>query len=312
MPGPTDNLILPFHLASGVFRGRLARAGRVVADTVGPHDYPPVVAQMVGEVVLLGLVLASGLKYEGVFTLQARGDGPIHALVADVTSAGMVRGVARFREEALPKGPVTRPVPELLGRGHLAFTVDQGPNTERYQGIVSLEGDHLSDCVQRYFEQSEQLPTLVKVAAMPPPQGSPADASWGATAMVLQRMPPEVGGKDGEDWDEHWNTATLLMDSLTAEELVNPALTPEDLLRRPFHQEEVRVSPYRPVFFGCRCSRAKVIRTLATFPREEVLELSKDGSVEVTCEFCKATYALTVEELDGQTNGPSGSDKTET
>ncbi|WP_413207326.1 Hsp33 family molecular chaperone HslO [Rhodospirillum sp. A1_3_36] len=310
MSGPSDNLILPFHLASGVFRGRLARAGRVVADAVGPHNYPPVVAELVGEIVLLGMVLASGLKYEGVFTLQARGDGPVHALVADITSAGMVRGVARYREEALPKGPVVRPVPELLGTGHLTFTVDQGRNTDRYQGIVALEGDRLSECVQSYFEQSEQLPTLVKVAVMPPPEGSLADVAWGATAMVLQRMPPEAGGKNGEDWDEHWNTAVILMDSLTTEELVNPALTPEDLLRRPFHQEQVRVSPYRPVFFGCRCSREKVIRTLATFPREEVEELSKAGSIDVTCEFCKATYALTLEDLDGQTAGSPGSDET--
>jgi molecular chaperone Hsp33 len=309
MSGPTDNLILPFHLASGVFRGRLARAGRAVTDVVAPHDYPPEVATLVGEVLMLGLVLASGLKYDGVFTLQARGNGPVHALVADVTSAGMCRAVARFTPEALPKGSVIRPVPELLGQGHLAFTVDQGPHTERYQGIVALEGDHLSDCVQTYFEQSEQLPTLVKVAVTPPAPGVDADAPWGATAMVLQRMPPESGGKDGADWDEHWNTAVILMDSLTPEELTNPALEPEDLLRRPFHQEQVRVSPYRPVFFGCRCSRAKVARTLATFPREEVVELERDGAIDVTCEFCKTTYSLTVAELDalGGDGGPEGS-----
>ncbi|MBK1666077.1 molecular chaperone Hsp33 [Rhodospirillum rubrum] len=298
MSGPSDNLILPFHLASGVFRGRLVRAGRAVADTLRPHDYPPAVASLLAETLVLAMGLASGLKYDGVFTVQVRGEGAVRALVADVTSGGMVRGVARFDAERLPGGPITAPVLELLGAGHLTFTVDQGANTERYQGIVSLEGDFLADCVASYFDQSEQLPTALKVAVAPPDPALGSDAPWAATALMLQRMPPEGGRARGEAWDDAWQTATILMESLTPTELLDPALSPETLLHRPFHGEGLEVAPYRPVFFGCRCSRRKVARTLATFPREELVSLAHNGTIDVTCEFCKATYALSVQELD--------------
>ncbi len=307
MSGPNDNLVLPFHLNTGVFRGRLVRAGRAVTDTLAPHAYPPVVAALLAEHVSIGIALAAGLKYDGVFTLQARGNGPVHTLVVDVTSAGMVRGVARFDESRLPRDVSDTPVPALLGEGHMAFTVDAGPNTDRYQGIVALAGANLSDCVNHYFSLSEQLPTVLKTAVAAPEPGEP-DASWRTTALMLQRMPPEAGGQHGEDWDEAWRTATILMDSLTDSEMLDPDLTPENLLRRPFHGEGLAVAPYQPVFFGCRCSYEKVARTLSSFPKEELLALEHEGSIDVTCEFCKATYSLTVQDLDAQTPPDSPSE----
>ncbi|WP_147162375.1 Hsp33 family molecular chaperone HslO [Pararhodospirillum oryzae] len=307
-----DNVILPFHLASGEFRGRLVRAGRAVGDTLAGHDYPPVVAALVAETVVLGVALSSVLKYDGVFTLQIQGDGPVRALIADVTSAGMVRAVARYDAGRLPAGepPAAGRLAALIGQGHLAFTVDQGPHTERYQGIVQIEGDSLAACAQRYFDLSEQLPTTLLVATRPPVAG---DEAWGATALLLQRMPRTAGpaaDDGGTDWDDAWETASVLMRSLTPAELTDPALTPEALLRRPFHAQDLRLAAPRPVFYGCRCSARKVARALLTLPVEERESLAENGTIDVTCEFCKATYALTPSELEAlcaePSPGPSG------
>lgn len=298
-----DNLVQPFHLASGVFRGRLVRVGRLVTDALAPHGYPAPIARLAAETLALTVGLSATLKYEGLFTLQLQGDGPVRLAVGDVTSGGMVRGVVRFDADRLADAPVAptpegpAPVTDLLGRGHLAFTVDQGPHTDRYQGLVALEGDSLAACAEAYFAQSEQVPTILLLAARPPMDGPGGDDGWAASALILQRMPPESGGRDGADWDDAWNTATILMRSLTTEELTSPLLSPEQLLRRPFHGEGLVLAPPRPVFYGCRCSRPKILRSLASFPRAEVADMARDGAIDVTCEFCKATYSVTLDEL---------------
>ncbi|WP_242390533.1 Hsp33 family molecular chaperone HslO [Pararhodospirillum photometricum] len=298
-----DNMVLPFHLASGVFRGRLVRCGRAVADCIEPHAYPAPVARLVAETVVLGIVLASALKYEGVFTLQIQGDGPVRTLVADVTSAGMIRAVARFDETRLAALPEDASLAALVGRGHLAFTVDQGAHTERYQGIVGLEGETLAACVQTYFDVSEQVATRLLVAVAPADESQP----WRASALLLQRMPAEAGGRDGEDWDDAWQTASVLMASLRSDEMLDTTLDPETLLRRPFHGADLRLAAPRPVFYGCRCSRRKVGRALLTLPQADLDDLAREGSIDVTCEFCKATYALTLQDLaDLADEDPSG------
>src|SRR5579862_3904505 len=167
-----DDLVQPFRIDPFALRGRLVRLGPTVDRILSQHDYPEPVAAILGEAITLAVMLAGMLKYDGVFTLQTKSDGPVRLIVADVSTAGAVRGYAQYdRErlaEAAAKGaavPGGNPsVPELIGGGYIAFTVDQGDDTERYQGIVALVGTTLAECAQHYFRQSEQLQAGLKLA----------------------------------------------------------------------------------------------------------------------------------------------------
>lgn len=262
-------------------RGRLVRLGASVDEVLSRHDYPEPVARLLGETLALAAALSGALKYDGVFSLQTKGDGPIRMMVADITSQGAMRGYAAFDEDALHDAlgdaaggaPLSAPVPRLLGRGHLAFTVDQGPDTERYQGIVELSGGTLADCVHHYFRQSEQLQAGVRIACgrTAAPDGS---TRWRAGALMLQRLPGH-GGPAAEDLDEgdddsgddDWRRSLLMMGSSTQAELIDPRLTPDQLLFRLFHEDGVRVYAPHLVSAGCRCSRERVTRMLRALPR---------------------------------------------
>lgn len=294
---PNDNLILPFRIESHALLGRLVRIGDVIDAILRRHDYPEPVAQMLGETVALAALLAATMKYDGIFTLQAKGDGPVSLLVADVTSTGEVRGYAGYDAAALEEalsGPALAPVPMLLGAGYLAFTVDQGEHTERYQGIVELIGDTLAACAHHYFRQSEQLDAAIYLAAGPVGK----DGEWRAGGLMLQHLPPE-GGKAEHDWDlddqtddEGWRESVALMGTISQEELLRGGLPPHDLLYRLFHEVGVRAYRPKPLVDKCRCSRDRVSSTLASLPRAEIEDCKEDdsGEVVVTCEFCSTDY----------------------
>src|SRR5271163_1024631 len=163
-----DDLIQPFRIDPFALRGRLVRLGPAIDRILSQHDYPEPVAAMLGEAITLAVVLAGALKYDGVFTLQTKGDGPIRLIVADVSTDGAVRGYAQYDEAKLDAadadGEAPRSVARLLGAGYIAFTVDQGEETDRYQGIVELAGATLADCAQHYFRQSEQIQAGIKLA----------------------------------------------------------------------------------------------------------------------------------------------------
>ena len=281
--------VQPFQIEAVGVRGRLVRLGPSVDAAMARHSYPPAVATMLAETLALTAVLASGLKYDGVFTLQIHGDGPVGLMVADLTSDGAMRAYARFdarRMEAAGPGPEA-PVPKLLGAGHMAFTVDQGPDTERYQGITSLEGSTLTECAHTYFRQSEQLDTAIVLCTsdMVTPQ-----CERRAAALMIQRLPPS--GLINPEAEDDWRRAVILMSSVSVAELLEPALGPEILLYRLFHEDGVRVYRQRPLHHHCRCSRTRVERTLMAFPRTEIEEMAEDGIIRVTCEFCKEEYVL--------------------
>ncbi len=238
---PLGDSLQPFRLGRQRLRGQHVRLGDTAHTILTQTDYPPMVARLLGELLALTVVLGGSLKYDGIFTAQARGDGPVRMLVADLTSDGALRGYASYDEAALARLAVSLEddlVPRLLGAGHLAFTVDQGPDTERYQGIVELEGASLSACAHTYFRQSEQIASAIKLAA------APIDGTWRAGALMLQRVPGE-GGVDSEtqiedagaglDWeetdpDEDWRRAVILMSSVSEAELLDPALDSVRLL----------------------------------------------------------------------------------
>src|SRR5579872_5992663 len=186
-----DDLVQPFQIDPFRLRGRLVRLGSLLDAILTRHSYPEPVAVMLGEAIALAVALAGALKYDGVFTLQTKGDGPIRLMVADVSTAGAVRGYAQYdraRLDATPAGSGAS-VPDLLGAGYIAFTVDQGEHTDRYQGIVELAGATLAECAGHYFRQSEQLQAGIKLAVA----HSGAGGAWRAGGLMLQRVPPEGG-----------------------------------------------------------------------------------------------------------------------
>jgi len=284
--------IQPFQIEALGIRGRLVRLGDGLETAIGPHGYPGAVSGLLAETVTLAATLASALKFDGVFTLQTQGDGPVGVLVADVTSEGGFRAYARFdadRVAAAEAGPDGATVPRFLGGGYLAFTVDQGPDTDRYQGITELAGATLAECAHGYFRQSEQLETAINVARADATADPGADGGVRAAALMIQRLPARAAAdRDGDEDD--WRRAVILMSSAGAGELLDPALTPSALLYRLYHEDGVRVFRPKPLFPACRCSREKVVVTLGSFPRADIEALAEDGRITVTCEFCGTDY----------------------
>jgi molecular chaperone Hsp33 len=291
------SIVRPFQLEGSNVRGKLVRLGATYAEILAAHEYPPVVAELLGETLALSAALSTSLKYDGTFILQTSSDGPVRMLLADVTSEGAMRAYARYRPEDIIAVPRREGVvPRLLGTGHIAFTVDQGPDTARYQGITALEGDTLSDVAVAYFRQSEQLETAIMLAADPGTKGSGARAA----ALMIQRLPkPERQAVDPEEDEEAWRNAVVLMSSMTADEMLDPSLSTNGLLYRLYHENGVRVFDGKPLHFQCRCSREKVARTLASFKAEDLEEMKTDeGLITATCEFCRAEYAFDDTQLE--------------
>ena len=293
--------ILPFYLAgeagdSALIRGRLATVSGPATSILARHGYPDAVASLQAEALAIAACLSTFMKFDGVFTLQAKGDGFVKTLLADVTSDGALRGYTAFDEEAAPElgadmvASLPASVPGLLGTGYAAFTVDQGTENGRYQGIVELTGETLSDAAMAWFANSEQVDSHIVAAAAR--QGG----SWVANALMVQRVAAD-GGNAGLSskavQDDAWTTAEMLIRSVTREELVDPALAPEDLVFRLFNALRPHVAPAQPVADSCRCSPEKVEAVLVRMSPEELADLvAESGMVEVTCEFCKTMRAI--------------------
>jgi molecular chaperone Hsp33 len=299
----TDDLILPFQIGPFGLRGRSVRLGAVVDEVIRRHGYPEPVNRLLAETITLAGCLAGALKYDGIFTLQAKGAGPVRTVVADVTSAGDVRAYAGFDADMIAAAKAVADdgnasVPGLLGEGYLAFTVDQGQHTERYQGIVAFEGETLTDCARAYFRESEQIEAGLHLATAAPRNGG----GWRAAAMMVQRLPFEGGEsvpKDItlEDYEDGWRRAMVMMASAKASELLDPSLPADRLLYRLFHEDGVRAYPSQALQPGCRCSAEKVENVLVSLVPAELLELLIDGHAEVTCEFCKSDYRYSEKEI---------------
>lgn len=284
-----EDLVQPFQIEDAGVRGRLVRLGQTVRGALDRHAYPAPVRTLLAETMALSVVLASAIKFKGIFTLQTQGDGPVGMMVADVTAEGAVRGYARVDEARLVVAdPTSAPVPRLLGAGHLAFTVDQGPDTERYQGIIALEGATMTECAQAYFRQSEQLETAILLAA---------DENR-AAGLMIQRLPPKGTDDIIEQAEENWRRSVILLSAATQEELLDPSLAPGDLLYRLYHVDGVRLFQPRTVRHQCRCSRRKVMDTLKAFPKAEIMSMAEHGRIDVRCEFCNVEYVFNGTDLD--------------
>ncbi len=290
---PAVDMIQPFQIEGPGLRGRMVRVGPALDKALSPHGYPASVGRLLSETVATALILASSLKYDGIFTLQITGDGPVGTLMADVTSDGAFRCYAGYdavRLAALEAETSDATLPHYLGAGRMAFTVDQGPDMERYQGVTEVTGATMAECAHAYFRQSEQLQTAMVILT------DVENATAGA--LMLQQLPEQQNVMD-EDTEEDWRRAVVLMSSVRQEELLDEGLAPADLLYRLFHEDGVRLFDALSIRNECRCSVKKVKRTLKSFPREEIEGMREDdGIVRVTCEFCKTDYTFDDDALD--------------
>jgi molecular chaperone Hsp33 len=285
-------------LYDGAVRGRMVRLNGVADAILGRHNYPDAVSRTLGEAMAAAVALAGGLKFDGSFTFQTQGDGPLHTLVTDITSAHEIRGCAKFRADDLAalSPEQSDSLAHLIGSGHIAFTVDQGPDMDRYQGIIELAGANIGECIHHYFRQSEQLETAVKIAAGKVTSGD-EDSVWQVAALLVQRMPSEGGKKPTEEDEDAWRSSVILMSSITDAELLDPGLSEEDILRRLYGTVGGRLLERQDLTVGCRCSRERSAKILASFPMDEVRSMAVDGKVSMTCEFCEISFDFSDDEL---------------
>jgi len=312
-----DDTILPFAVKALDLRGRIVRLGPAVDNILSSHDYPPPVAKLLGEAIVLTVMLGSSLKFEGRFILQTQSDGPVRMLVVDFTSPGRVRACARFDAErvaAVIAGNAAEPG-KLLGHGHLAMTIDQGPDMSRYQGLVPLEGGGLEQAAHEYFARSEQIPTRVRLAVAEEflAGESGARRHWRAGGILLQFLPNSLERARQADLDPGdappgtaphvlpedaaWVEGRSLVATVRDIELIDPDLSSERLAYRLFHERGVRVFRAAPVNAQCSCSRDGVENMLKSFSQGDRDDMVEDGKITVTCEFCSSTYVFAPHEI---------------
>jgi molecular chaperone Hsp33 len=309
---PVDDAALPFEVDALDLRGRLTRLGPALDDILTKHDYPAPVGKLLGEAIVLATLLGSSLKFDGRFILQTQTDGPVSFLIVDFQLPDRLRAYARFDATRLSEGQDSG---ALLGKGHLAMTIDQGADMSRYQGLVALDGGNLEDAAHEYFLRSEQIPTRVRLAVGEEWRGGESGGPkhrWRAGGILLQFLPkaperarqadldpgdaPEGVVKPAVAEDDAWLEGQSLIGTVEDVELIDPDLSGERLLYRLFHERGVRVFSPLPLRAQCSCSRDAVSSMLKSFAAKDRAEMVKDGKVVVTCEFCSSVYEFTPDE----------------
>ncbi len=297
--------VLPFFLPRRPVRGRLVRLGPLANALLSRHENHDTVSRVAGQALALVAALASALKFRGSFSLQAKGDGPVAMLLADCTDMGALRFYARAKPDELDTLLRSDPDPSpgsLLGQGYLAFTVDQGPDMDRHQGIVSITGGNLAEMALHYFRTSEQLRCAIHLAC------NRTEAGWRASALILEKI-AGAGGVDpeldDEAQEESWRTACTLAATITNEELLDDDLTPEQLLYRLFHTEGVATDRPRALAYGCRCSRQRLAGILEGFSTDDLDHMAVDGDIVMTCEFCNLAFRFPRADVRGQAATPA-------
>lgn len=311
----SDNMpdhVQPFMLEASQLRGRIVRLPQVLSRILGAHDYPKAISLLLAEALCLTTLLARMLKFDGIFTLQIRGEGPVRSLVCDMTHDGVLRGYVGYDEERLAEiDEDDRDFLTLLEKGYVAFTVDQANSDDRYQGITALHGVSLTESVQHYFHQSEQIKTgfVTHVTQL-------ADGTWNGGAVMLQQLalaggiyadqaePSENTAETvhsdrvhaGHDEDS-WRRSMMLLQTLTKDELLDENLPLTDMLYRIFHEEGVRVFDTISIVNGCRCSEDKLRLVIDNIPEDEKQEIAEDGVITATCEFCNTHYRFPVAKI---------------
>ena len=317
-----DDTILPFGVAALDLRGQVARFGGAIDDILTRHNYPVPVSKLVGEAVVLTVLLGSTLKFEGRFILQTKSDGPVRMVVVDFTTPNRIRACATFDSArvaaAIDAGETSTGA--LMGRGHLAMTIDQGPEMSRYQGVVPLDGGSLEAAAHEYFRRSEQIPTRVRLAVAEEFRSGDDGLRrhWRAGGILGQFLPrapermrvPDLDPGDAPPGtaphvlaeDDAWVEGRSLIDTVEDLELIDPEVSSERLLYRLFHERGVRVFRSAQLRAQCSCSREGVASMLGSFSSQERSDMVENGAISVTCEFCNATYLFAPDEIGGESN----------
>jgi molecular chaperone Hsp33 len=292
LPAANEDRLVSFAIPGRNARGRLVRLGPVLDAILANHGYPPAAAQLLAEALTLTALLGATLKDEGAqLTIQAQAQGgAIDLLVCD-WRAGAVRGYLKHDAERLAALPDGADLGLLFGEGYLAITFDQSASGERYQGIVPLAGASIAEAAESYFVQSEQLPSIVRLAVV-----DRGEAGHSAGGLLIQHL---AEGEEGRERlhvrQDHpdWAHVAALAATVTTDELVDPALELEALLWRLFHEDEVRVQPTLSLSRGCRCSPHHIRDVLMRFPESERQAMrDDDGHIIVDCAFCARNFTV--------------------
>ena len=302
-----DDVVSVFAIQDQPVRGRAIHLGaaldKALRDPDGKARYPEPVARMLGEAMMVGALVARALKFDGRIIVQCHGtnEGAISLLVADCSTNGDIRGYARWDEAMLREITLDSRNPgadALLGRGTFSMTIDQGPDMDQYQGVAAIQGTTLGECAESYFNQSEQIPTRVRMAIGQIQKG--AEPHWRGGAIMIQKIAEdELRG----DTDDAWATAEALLGTVEDAELLDPAVSQNRLLFRLFHDEGVKVMAQSGVSANCRCSRERLETTLRSFDRAALEEMAdSDGTpgdrvITANCEFCGTVYDFPLDEL---------------
>lgn len=289
---------LGFAILEQHARGRLVRLGPVLDEILSAHAYPPVIERLLAEALALTALLGATLKDDnGQMTLQAQTEGgPVDLLVCDY-KGGELRGYVQFDADRLAEIPADPTLFALFGKGYLAITFDQKVSGERYQGIVPLEGASLAEAAESYFFQSEQIPSLIRLA-----HAHGKDGRCIAGGLLLQHLPEGEEGRDRLhtrlDHPE-WQHVETLAATIKDGELTDPDLPMEALVWRLFHDEkEVRVLGGAALTRGCRCNREHILGVLSRFPAEEQANMADEqGTIRVDCAFCSISHPIALAEL---------------
>jgi molecular chaperone Hsp33 len=276
-------------------RGRAARIGPTLDMILANHGYPPLIEQLLAEALVLTALLGSLLKDpSGQLTIQAQTENGIVDLLVCDYKGGELRGYVRHDPDRLAEAGPHPTLFSLFGKGYLAITFDQPATEERYQGIVPLEGDGLGEAAQSYFTQSEQIPSIVRLAVRK------EDAGWVAGGLMFQHLPEGEEGRERLhtrlDHPE-WPHVATMVGSVKDEELVDRDLPLDDLIWRQLHEEdEVRTLEPVRLAKGCRCSPDYIASVIARFPPEDRAEMvGDDGLIRVDCAFCATSFPIATE-----------------
>ncbi len=316
-----DDAVVPFAVEALDVRGRAVQLGPALNSILDRHAYPAPVSRLLAETIALVALLGSSLKFQGRFILQTQTDGPVSMLVVDFASPDSLRAYAQFDAEkvAAAQAAGTLDAPSLLGHGHLAMTIDQGAHMNRYQGLVALDGIGLEEVAHRYFAQSEQIPTIVRLAVgevFDRREGRSPAHSWRAGGVLVQFLPeapermrqPDIDPGDAPadavkpeiEVDDAWVEARALAETVKDAELTDPSLPAEQLLFRLFHERGVRIFQSQGVVDKCQCSRERIETVLSSFSREEREDMTVDGKIIASCQFCGESYDFDPSDYSGE------------
>ena len=297
------DFVLPFDIAKAGVRGRLVRLDLSSTRALSAHALPEAANRVAGETLALGVLLGTALKLDGRLTVQTKSDGPLDLVMADYYGGEErgVRGFARLDVARLAELKDQK-FAALVGKGSLAITIEPQLGGQTYQGIVGLSEDGIAASAETYFVQSEQLPTVLRLAAAPLYVAGDRQPRWRAAGIMLQMTPesakPGAAPEEAQSNDD-WRRLSLILKTVEDLELLDTDLAPETVLWRLFHEDEVRVQPALPIAFRCDCAPERIASVLQSYaPAERATLADPDGLIRARCEFCGTTHEIAPDSLD--------------